>query len=258
MTAHRIFVISLLTVAPALAVFADEAPAPPPPQDVWIGKGQFGFLSSHGNSDAESLNGNIDLLRYDGRWKNEIFVGGLYGKSSGIVSAERWETRGQSNYTISGNLFAFGGLRYEHDLFDGFQYQASLTGGLGYNLVDSNDTKLTVQAGAGYRRLRPEIIDKDATGVVISRTPLDASGEAIAAAGLDFSHAFTKTTVFTSKFLVEAGSSNTLLRDDLALTVKMSDKLALSLGYGIKDNTKPPAPLKKLDTVASVNLVFGF
>jgi putative salt-induced outer membrane protein len=258
MTAHRIFVISLLTVAPALAVFADEAPAPPPPQDVWIGKGQFGFLSSHGNSDAESVNGNIDLLRYDGRWKNEFFVGGLYGKSSGIVSAERWETRGQSNYTISGNLFAFGGLRYEHDLFDGFQYQASLTGGLGYKLIDTNDTKLTVQAGAGYRRLRPEIIDKDPTGVVISRTPLDASGEAIATAGLDFSHAFTKTTVFTNKFLVEAGSSNTLLRDDLALTVKMSDKLAMSLGYGIKDNTKPPAPLKKLDTVASVNLVFGF
>jgi len=257
MTAQRIFAISLLTLAPALGVFADEAP-PPPPQDVWIGKGQFGFLSSHGNSDSESLNGNVDLLRYDGRWKNEIFVGGLYGKNSGIVSGERWETWGQSNYTISGDLFAFGGLRYEHDLFDGFQYQASLTGGLGYKLIDTNDTKLTVQAGAGYRRLRPEIIDKDATGVVISRTPLDARGDAIATAGVDFSHAFTKTTVFTNKFLMEAGSSNTLLRDDLALTVKMSDKLALSVGYGIKDNTKPPAPLKKLDTVASVNLVFGF
>jgi putative salt-induced outer membrane protein len=257
MTAQRIFAISLLTLAPALGVLADEAP-PPPPQDVWIGKGQFGFLSSHGNSDSESLNGNVDLLRYDGRWKNEIFVGGLYGKNSGIVSGERWETWGQSNYTISGDLFAFGGLRYEHDLFDGFQYQASLTGGLGYKLIDTNDTKLTVQAGAGYRRLRPEIIDKDATGVVISRTPLDARGDAIATAGVDFSHAFTKTTVFTNKFLMEAGSSNTLLRDDLALTVKMSDKLALSVGYGIKDNTKPPAPLKKLDTVASVNLVFGF
>jgi putative salt-induced outer membrane protein YdiY len=175
MTTQRIFAITLLTLAPAMAVCADQAP--PPPQDVW---------------------------------KNEIFVGGLYGKNSGIVSAERWETWGQ------------------------------------------------YQAGAGYRRLRPEIIDKDATGVVISRTPLEATGDAIATVGLDFSHTFTKTTVFTNKFLIEAGSSNTLLRDGLALTVKMSDKLALSVGYGIKDNTKPPAPLKKLDTVASVNLVFGF
>ncbi|HEX3397671.1 MAG TPA: DUF481 domain-containing protein [Steroidobacteraceae bacterium] len=256
MTTNRIFAFTFLTLTPALTVCAGEAP--PPPQDTWIGKGQFGFLSSHGNSDAESLNGNIDLLRYDGPWKNEIYVGGLYGKNSGIVSAERWETKGQSNYTISGDLFVFGGLRYEHDLFDGFQYQWSATGGLGYKIIDSDATKLTAQAGAGYRRLRPELIDKDPTGLVLSRTPLEATGDAIATAGLDFSHAFTKTTILTNKFLMEAGSSNTLLTDDLALTVKMSDKLALSVGYGIKDNTKPPAPLKKLDTLASVNLVFSF
>jgi putative salt-induced outer membrane protein len=248
--------VFLLTFAPAFCAWADDAP--PPPQGVWIGKGQLGFLSSHGNSDAESLNGNIDLLRYDGPWKNEIYVGGLYGKNSGIVSAERWETRDQTNYTVSGDLFAFGGLRYEHDLFDGFQYQASLTGGMGYKLINDVDTKLTLQAGVGYRRLRPETIDKDPDGQVISRTPLDATGNAIATVGLDFSHSFNKTTVLTNKFLTEAGSDNTLLHDELALTVKMSDKLALSVGYAVTDNTKPPAPLKKIDTLATVNLVFAF
>jgi putative salt-induced outer membrane protein len=256
MVTNRLFATALLALAPTVAALADEAP--PPPQNVWIGKGQLGFLSSHGNSDAESLNAAVDMLRYDGAWKNEFNVVGLYGKNAGIVSAERWETRGQSNYTISGDLFAFGGLRYEHDLFDGFQYQASLTGGIGYKLINTDDTKLTAQIGAGYRRLRPETIDKDDSGMVISRTPLDATGDAIGTIGIDFSHAFTKTTTLTNKFLMEAGSSDTLLHDDLALTVKMSDKLALSVGYGITDNTKPPAPLKKLDTVATVNLVFGF
>jgi putative salt-induced outer membrane protein len=246
----------LLALVPALSVWADEAP--PPPQDVWIGKGQLGFLSSHGNSDAESLNGNIDMLRYDGPWKNEFYVGGLYGKNSGIVSAERWETRGQSNYTLSGDLFVFGGLRYEHDLFDGFQYQASVTSGLGYKLLNSDDTKLTLQVGAGYRSLRPETIVKDPDGQVTSRTPLETMGNAIGTVGVDFSHAFTKTTVLTNKFLTEAGSDNTLLHDELALTVKMSDKLALSVGYTVSDNTKPPAPLKKVDTTESVNLVFAF
>jgi putative salt-induced outer membrane protein len=251
---HVVAAAILLTFS--AGVWAEDAP--PPPQDTWIGKGQFGFLSSHGNSDAESINGNVDMLRYDGAWKNEVYVGGLYGKNSGIVSAERWEARSQSNYTFSGDLFAFGGLRYEHDLFDGFQYQGSVTTGIGYKFLNSDDTKLTAQAGAGYRRLRPETIVKDDTGQVISRTPLDATGEAIGTVGVDFSHAFTKTTTFTNKFLVEAGSSDTLLHDELALTVKMSDKLALSVGYTIADNTKPPAPLKKLDTTASVNLVFGF
>jgi putative salt-induced outer membrane protein YdiY len=49
-----------------------------------------------------------------------------------------------------------------------------------------------------------------------------------------------------------------LFTNDLALAVKMSTKLALSLGYSIKDNSTPPAGLKKLDTVASANLVYSF
>ncbi|MEP6883864.1 MAG: DUF481 domain-containing protein [Gammaproteobacteria bacterium] len=253
----RAATISLLLLCPAL-VRADDAPAPPPPQGVWLGKGQFGFVSSRGNSEAESINGNIDMLRYDGAWKNELYLGGLYGRSSGVVSAQRGETRSQSNYTVSGDLFAFGGLRYERDLFDGFQYQASATAGMGYKFIDTNDTKLSGQIGAGYRRLRPEDIIKDANGIVTSRVLHDATGEVIGTAGLDFSHAFNKSTTLTNKFLMEAGSSNTLLHDDLALTVKMSNQLSLSVGYGVTDNTNPPATLKKLDTITTVNLVFAF
>jgi putative salt-induced outer membrane protein len=198
------------------------------------------------------------MWRYDGPWKNEFYLGGLYGKSSGIVSAERWEARGQSNYTVSGNLFAFGGFRYEHDWFDGFQYQASVTAGLGYKFIDTVDTKLSGQVGAGYRRLRPEDIIKNVDGVVTERILHDASGEAIGTAGLDFSHVVTKTTTLSNKFLVETGSANTLLHDDIALAVKMTDKLGLSVGYGITDNTHPPGTLKKLDTVTTVNLAFAF
>jgi putative salt-induced outer membrane protein len=258
MASIRVIATALFLLTPAVSVWADGAPAPPPPMGVWIGKGQVGFLNSRGNSDAESINGNIDMWRYDGPWKNEFYLGGLYGKSSGIVSAERWEARGQSNYTVSGNLFAFGGFRYEHDWFDGFQYQASVTAGLGYKFIDTVNTKLSGQVGAGYRRLRPEDIIKNADGVVTERILHDASGEAIGTAGLDFSHVVTKTTTLSNKFLVETGSANTLLHDDIALAVKMTDKLGLSVGYGITDNTHPPGTLKKLDTVTTVNLAFAF
>jgi len=257
MTIVRVIATTALVLCPILCVWADDAPAPPPPMGVWMGKGQFGFLDSHGNSDAESVNGNVDMTRYDGAWKNEFYLGGLYGKNSGIVSAERWETHLQSNYTISGDFFAFGGLRFEHDLFDGFQYQASATGGLGYKFIDTDSDKLVGQIGAGYRRLRPEEINMDADGQVTSRVLGETSGEAIGTAGLDFSHAFTKTTILTNKLLVESGSSNTMLQDKIALNVKMSNKLALSVGYGFINNSNPPPTIKKLDTVATVNLVFA-
>jgi putative salt-induced outer membrane protein YdiY len=62
MTIVRVIATTALALCPILCVWAD-APAPPPPQDVWLGKGQFGFLDSHGNSDAESVNGNVDMTR---------------------------------------------------------------------------------------------------------------------------------------------------------------------------------------------------
>ena len=58
--------------------------------------------------------------------------------------------------------------------------------------------------------------------------------------------------------LVNSGSINTLATNTLALTVKMSTKLALSLGYNVQDNTSPPPGLKKVDTLETVNLVYAF
>ncbi len=263
--AAGVLALILTPVAAALADSPTPTP-PPPPENVWFGKGQFGFLSSSGNTQAQSLNTIIDLARIDGPWKNAFNVIGLYGKSTGIVSSEKWAVQYQANYAISTDMFAFGGLRYEHDMFNGFQYQAAATVGLGYHIINTDTDKLTGQLGLGYRKVRPEQINKDpaGSGTVISRIPGDATGDAILTGGLDYLHNFSATTVFTNKFYFESGKSDTLLKDTLALTVKMSDKLALSVGYGITDNTKPPAqapgaaPLKKLDTITTINVVFAF
>jgi putative salt-induced outer membrane protein len=238
----------------SLPVCADE----PPPQNVWFGKGQFGFLDSTGNSDAEAINANLDMSLIEGPWKHETTLTGLYGKNSGITSAERWVGGWQTNYAFTQEAFAFGGLRYEHDLFDGFQYQASGTLGLGYKFVDTGATKLSLQAGAGYRKLRPEDLIKDDSGAVIQRIPGQSSGNAIVTASMDYSHTLTATTTLTDKFLLETGSDNTMLHDEIALAVKMSTKLALSVGYAVNDNSQPGPGLKKLDTITTINLVYAF
>lgn len=49
-----------------------------------------------------------------------------------------------------------------------------------------------------------------------------------------------------------------MLQDNIQLAVKMSTKLALTVGYGVTDNTNPPAPLKKVDTISTVNLQYSF
>jgi putative salt-induced outer membrane protein len=51
-------------------------------------------------------------------------------------------------------------------------------------------------------------------------------------------------------------SDNNFLQNELGVAVKVSDRLALSLGYALRHNTDPPAGFRKTDTLSTVNLVY--
>jgi putative salt-induced outer membrane protein len=251
MRVHRWW--SIVAIIPG-AVFA----ADPPPEGVWTGKGQAGYVASQGNTEAESANAALDMTLISNKWKHLFHLGGLYGKSAGILSAERWDSGWQSDYNFSADMFSFGALRYAHDMFSGFQYQAALTVGMGYKFINTPTTQFSGQLGVGYRKSRPELIVKNTAGAVLYRIPQDITNDAIITAEVDYAQQLTASTSLSNKLLVESGSSNTLITDSFALAVKMSDRLALSVGINVQDNTKPPVGLKQVDTTETVNLVYAF
>jgi putative salt-induced outer membrane protein len=248
-------VLFLSALTPVVAMCDDT---PPPPQGVWTGKGQAGYVSTQGNTESKSANAALDMSYLEGPWNHMFHLGGLYGQNSGYVSAERWDTLWQTNYSFTPVLYTFGALRYAHDLFSGFDYQASASAGLGYKFINTDSTKLSAQVGAGYQVLRPEDIVKDSVGEVTARYLQPSENSVIGTLGVNYSEALTKTTTLSDILLVNSGSINTLATNTLALTVKMSTKLALSLGYNLQDNTSPPPGLKKVDTLETVNLVYAF
>jgi putative salt-induced outer membrane protein len=248
---------ALALIVAASTVFADDAP-PPPPAQGWSGKGQLGYLMSRGNTDTDSANAQLDLADVIADWKHSIHFEGLYGRSSDITSAERWAALFQSAYQFTPRAFVFGSLHYLQDEFSGFQYQGSATAGLGYKFLDTSSDKLTAQLGVGYRRLRPEVLTIDASGAVTARTPGEATGNLIGTAGFDYTHIFNASTKLSDKFLDEGGSGNSSLENDLALVVSMSKRLALSAGFTFQENTEPPAGLKKVNTLTTLNLVYAF
>ncbi|MGH8139389.1 MAG: DUF481 domain-containing protein [Steroidobacteraceae bacterium] len=245
-------VIGALAAGGPTAARADD----PPPG--WSGKGQAGYVMSRGNSDADSANVLLNVNYVSGPWKHTLSLDGLYGRSAGITSAQRWDASLQSDYLITAHLFSFGAVAYQDDRFSGFQYQASGSGGLGYKFIDSDSTRLAAQIGVGYRRLRTEQLVKDDSGAVVERIPGETDADAVATAGVDFDHAFNASTRLTDKFRLESGSNNTSLQNDLALEVKMSKKLSLAAGFGVRNNSQPPAGLKQTDTVTTLNLVYAF
>ena len=247
---------ALALVVAASTAFADDAP--PPPAQGWSGKGEAGYVMSRGNTNTDSANAKLDLADVVGDWKHSIHLEGLYGRSVEVTSAERWAALFQSEYQITPRAFGFGALHFLQDEFSGFQYQASATTGIGYKFLVTAADKLTAQVGIGYRRLRPELLTMDAAGAVIARTPGESTGTAIGTAGFDFAHIFNASTKITDKLLVESGSGNTSLENDLALVVNMSKKLALSAGFTFQENTEPPGGLKKVNTLTTLNLVYAF
>lgn len=218
----------------------------------WKGKAEAGLVVARGNTETTTANAKVDLAKDLVDWKHNFYLAGLYAKSEVVtdagdeeqqVTAERYETRWQSDWKFTERAFWFGGVRYEDDEFSGFEYQASATTGLGYRFIETDRTKLTAQLGTGYRRL------KDAeTG--------EETGNVVGRGDVAFEYKLTDNTKIIDKFIVEAGSDNTFLGNDISLEVMMTDRFALSVGYGVRYNSDPPPDLKTTDTLTTVNLVY--
>ncbi len=254
----RSLLLALAVLCVSLAVTTRAADAPPPPEGRWYGSGQAGLVISSGTTDTTAVNAKLDLTRTDGPWKNIGYVTGLYTKNNGILGGESIEGRYNLDRMITDRLFWFGSADAMRDRFSGFNYQATLAGGVGYKLIHSDSTKLDGIVGIGYQRLQPQMLVMNSSGEVIERTNLPSQGDAVGVAGLDFAHYFTKSTAVTDKLLITSGSLNTSIANDLALMVAMNDRVALSLGYGIRENTKPAAGVKKLNTLTTANVVYNF
>jgi len=249
--------LMISALAAAHASHAADVNAPPPLIVGWAGKGEIGYVMSTGNVDAKSANAKLDAAHTNGPWKDALHLEALYSKSAAFVSGERWAALFQTNYQLTQPLYVFGQLHYIDDKFSGFSYQGSTTAGVGYIFLASAVNKLSAQVGFGYRNLRPEAYVKDAAGNVLYRIPGTASGNAIVTAAVDYEHDFNATTKLTDKLQTESGAANTLLENDLAVQVQMSRRLALSAGYAIHHNSSPPAGVKKMDTLTTLNLVFA-
>jgi putative salt-induced outer membrane protein len=237
----------------AATLFAAALAAVPAHAD-WTGKGEAGVVNSTGNTETTTANAKLQLANELGKWKHQFGGTGLYASSDDEgVTARRWVAFVQTDYNFSPRTFWFGAVRYEDDEFSGFEYQAIVSSGIGRKFIDTDVTKFVGTAGVGYKFFETEDAFDDA-GVLIE--PGDTDSEVVFRGTLDYDHKFTATTSLLDKFVVEAGADNTFLQNDLSLHVKMTDVLALAVGYSVRHNTDPPVGFEKTDTLTTINLVY--
>jgi len=209
----------------------------------WKTKGELGASIARGNSESESVNGAIEVTYTRDKWEHVAGFAGNYGDDGINATAQRWEVRGQSNYTFNEKTYSFGAARYEDDRFSSFDSQASLSIGLGYKFRDTERTKFWVQGGPGYRYANVRETGETDQGVIFR-------------GDLVFEHQVTDTTKIVDKFLVETNSENTYLQNDLGVEVTITGSLGLRVGYQVRHNTDVQPGIEKTDTLTTVGLIY--
>jgi len=211
----------------------------------WTGKGTLGGVLARGNTDTSTINAIIDVANDLENWTHKAGGSLLRTVTDDVTSADRWELRGETNYKLTPRSYLFGTLRYEDDLFTDFAYQATAAAGYGYRFIATESTKFEGQIGAGFRQTELRI-----TG--------DTSEDAIVRGALAYEHKLTGTTMIYERLLVESGSDNTYVQNQLGMEVKINDTFALGLDYAVRHNTDVLPGTEETDQVITVNLVYGF
>jgi len=249
------------TLAVSAGVSADETAKPDPndhPDSTWAARVQAGYSRTGGTTDTSAGNALLHVAHVMGDWKVLLGFDGVYGSTKGETTAQAWHARVQGDYNFTERFYWYLAYRYDDDRFSGFAYQQVASTGLGYQAIKTDATKLSIQAGVGQRALRPELLTLDEIGGIVSSTELARETDTVLDGAVNFEHAFNAATKFTASAAVEEGDLNTMTSYNLALQVKMTSQLALSAGYSVVRNSKPPPGAVPNATLTTVNLVYEF
>jgi putative salt-induced outer membrane protein YdiY len=232
-----------LLLAPAYA--EDAAAEAPVSYPLWSGSAEVGSVWTSGNTDTSSINGTASIKREAQVWESKLRFDALTSEEDNKTTKEKYKGLGQVNYDFTERLYLATVAWQERDRFSGFDYQGSASAGLGYRLIDSEYTKLQLEAGPGYSRER-----ETATQEVIE----DRIGRFV----LNYSWLIREGIEFTETATAEKGDKNGIYTSETGFKSQINGSIATKLTYKIKSVDEVPVGKKHTDREFGVTLVLSF
>ncbi len=220
----------------------------------WSGQGQVGAFHTSGNSSNTGVTLSLALNRAGIDWTHRLRATADYQRSNGRTSREQLLVAYEPRYQIRKDLFGYALAQYESDRFQGFDSRYSVSGGLGYKLIDSKAAQLSVKAGPSWRRVD-----------YLDGTSDNAFG---ALAGMDFDWQLANRLKLTqdANLVADTGGSAAIFVDSTSTSVllttgleaKVSDSLSTRVSYSVDYDSNPPTGAVSTDTQSRFTLVYGF
>lgn len=219
---NRSLVALFLSFVSALPAFAQNPPPAPPPSP-WAVTASGGLSFTGGNSDTSTVNLAYGVVR-DPKARNVLKSSGLFlrGSSAGVTTTNRVNLDARDEYRFAERAFVFGQGQFLRDEFKGISSLVATTVGVGYALVRTPLTSLSIDTSAGG---------------VWERHPSN---------GLRASGALTAEQKFSRKFGVATLTQSVAV---LSKTQRLSDSLAtFTVGLSSAMSKHTQLKIEALDT----------
>ena len=222
--------------------------------DRWSGEGELGAFQSSGNTDSVGVAAALRLDREGIDWTHSIRLRADYQRQNGSTSREQFAASYEPRWQFDENIFAYGLAQYERDRIQGFSSRYSVSGGLGYRILDNPKLKLSLKAGPAYR--------------VTDFTDGTSADRLAGLVGIDFDWQMLDRLKLTQdvEALAETGGEATLIFDGANTTInlvtgldfRVSNRLRSRLSYKVEYDSNPPAGSEGTDTLTRATLIYGF
>jgi putative salt-induced outer membrane protein len=259
---HRTLRCSLASVCLLLIPpFASADLAPPPKDGLWRGVAGAALSATSGNSETSSALLNADAARASDH--DKVSLGANINQARGTNEAgERTTTAdkssgfGQYDRDFAPRWFGFGRLSFDRDALIDLSSRTTVSGGVGFRVVDSPTHSFTLQGGLGHTTER-----YSGTQTIANET--DTRFHRLSAfLAEESAHKLTESTSFRQRLESNPaldGSGAVLWKFNANLDVAINSSLSLSVGVIDTYNTEPPEGAVKNDVTlfTGINVRFG-
>ncbi len=243
---NTLMLTSLLVVAGNAVAGNEGKPAEKSP---WKSSVELGFIRTTGNTETQTLSAKADVAYEVDKWRHSGHAEGYGTESEGdtgntVVSAERYELSGKSDYKFTELDYVYGLVKLQKDRFSGFEYEHIVSFGYGRKVIKQDSMELDLEIGPGERFF------KEDDGV--------SDEEALLRLSANYWWQITANSKFTQKLSTDIGEEITSTESVTGVQANINSTLALKFTYTIRNKSKVPAATEKTDTEVAMTLVYNF
>ena len=226
------------------ASYVNAAEVKDQPKQGWEGEAELGIIATSGNTDTSSTNGKLRVEYLENKWTHQVRLETVRAKDRDTLTADRLMVLFRSKYQFSERGYYFGTIRYEEDVFAGYDQRTTEIVGYGRNLYAGEKFHMDMETGVGGRQTN----NTDNTSV----------DETVLRVATNMSWKISETSSIKEELFVEFGDVNTLTESVTDLKVRINSALAMKVSFTVKDNSEVIAGKKHTDTQTAVTLVYDF